>query len=132
MRVDRRRGDELYINDGAYGALFDAAHVGWRFPVRRLGDNGTPTDAETYREFAFYGPTCDDADYMAGPFLLPEDIGAGDYIEIGMIGAYGATMKTGFNGFGGATVVTATDEPMASLYRDDREIVRRDNVVSLR
>jgi len=132
VRVDRRRGDELYINDGAYGALFDAAHVGWRFPVRRLGDNGTPTDAETYREFAFYGPTCDDADYMAGPFLLPEDIGAGDYIEIGMIGAYGATMKTGFNGFGGATVVTATDEPMASLYRDDREIVRRDNVVSLR
>lgn len=28
VRVEKRRGDELYINDGAYGALFDAAHVG--------------------------------------------------------------------------------------------------------
>jgi hypothetical protein len=32
--ASKRRGDELYINDGAYGALFDAAHIGWRFPVR--------------------------------------------------------------------------------------------------
>src|SRR3546814_16580469 len=32
VRVEKRRGDELYINDGAYGALFDAAHIGWRFP----------------------------------------------------------------------------------------------------
>src|SRR3546814_3405818 len=31
VRVEKRRGEELYINDGAYGALFDAAHVGWRF-----------------------------------------------------------------------------------------------------
>ena len=34
VRVEKRRGDELYINDGAYGALFDAAHIGWRYPVR--------------------------------------------------------------------------------------------------
>ncbi len=34
VRVEKRRGDTLYINDGAYGALFDAAHVGWRFPVQ--------------------------------------------------------------------------------------------------
>ncbi|MXP09291.1 type III PLP-dependent enzyme [Pseudoblastomonas halimionae] len=132
VRVERRRGTELFINDGAYGALFDAAHVGWRFPVRKVTAEGMADSASPLAEFAFYGPTCDDADYMAGPFLLPEDIGAGDFIEIGMIGAYGATMKTGFNGFGGATVVTAEDEPMASLYRGDRDIVRRDNVVSLR
>ena len=132
VRVERRRGNELFINDGAYGALFDAAHVGWRFPVRKVTAEGMADSASPLAEFAFYGPTCDDADYMAGPFLLPEDIGAGDFIEIGMIGAYGATMKTGFNGFGGATVVTAEDEPMASLYRGDRDIVRRDNVVSLR
>ena len=30
VRVEKRRGTELYINDGAYGALFDAAHIGWR------------------------------------------------------------------------------------------------------
>lgn len=129
VRVEKRRGDELYINDGAYGALFDAAHVGWRFPVAALGE-GLSHGLE---EFAFYGPTCDDADYMKGPFLLPADIKPGDYIEIGMLGAYGAAMKTGFNGFGRALAVNVADEPMASLYRGDRVDPRQsDNVVSLR
>jgi ornithine decarboxylase len=129
VKVVKRRGDELYINDGAYGALFDAAHVAWRFPVRALEDDLTqPLEA-----FAFYGPTCDDADYMKGPFLLPADIQAGDYIEIGMLGAYGAAMKTGFNGFGVAEAVVVGDEPMASLYRGDRVDPRKsENVVSLR
>ena len=127
--VEKRRDAELYINDGAYGALFDAAHVGWRFPVRALEDDLIkPLD-----EFAFYGPTCDDADYMQGPFMLPEDIQAGDYIEIGMLGAYGAAMKTAFNGFGAVEGAIVTDEPMASLYRGDRPDPRvSDNVVSLR
>ena len=39
-RVEKRRGDELYINDGAYGALFDAAHIGWRYPVRLVPRRG--------------------------------------------------------------------------------------------
>ncbi|MXP41311.1 type III PLP-dependent enzyme [Altererythrobacter soli] len=129
VKVEKRRGDELYINDGAYGALFDAAHIAWRFPVVALEDDLL----QPLAEFAFYGPTCDDADYMKGPFMLPEDIQAGDYIEIGMLGAYGAAMKTGFNGFGEAVAVTVEDEPMASLYRGDRADPRAsDNVVSLR
>ena len=129
VKVEKRRGNELYINDGAYGALFDAAHVAWRFPVTALEDDLVqPLD-----EFSFYGPTCDDADFMQGPFMLPADIQAGDYIEIGMLGAYGAAMKTGFNGFGEAIAVVATDEPMASLYRGDRPDPRTsDNVISLR
>lgn len=129
VRVEKRRGDELFINDGAYGALFDAAHVGWRFPVAAIGDEYAVME----RDFAFYGPTCDDADYMEGPFALPANIGAGDYIEVGMLGAYGAAMKTGFNGFGNAVAVNVADEPMASLYRGDRAHPRvSDNVVSLR
>ena len=84
------------------------------------------------QEFAFYGPTCDDAAYMKGPFMLPGDIQAGDYIEIGMLGAYGAAMKTGFNGFGNAQQIVVEDEPMASLYRGRRELPASDNVVSLR
>ena len=129
VKVEKRRGDELYINDGAYGALFDAAHVGWRFPVLALEDDLTqPLEA-----FAFYGPTCDDADYMKGPFMLPADIQAGDYIEIGMLGAYGAAMKTHFNGFGTDEAVVVEDEPMESLYRGDRVDPRKsENVVSLR
>ena len=128
VKVEKRRGDELYINDGAYGALFDAAHVAWRFPVVALEDDLT----QPLAEFAFYGPTCDDADYMKGPFMLPADIQAGDYIEIGMLGAYGAAMKTVFNGFGATESAVVTDEPMASIYRGDRDRVLSDNVVSIR
>lgn len=128
VRVEKRRGDELYINDGAYGALYDAAHVAWKFPVRALEDDLIKPEAD----FAFYGPTCDDADFMEGPFRLPEDIQAGDFIEIGMLGAYGAAMKTGFNGFGNAEQIIVDDEPMASLYRGDRALPVTDNVVSLR
>ena len=66
--------------------------------------------------FSFYGPTCDDLDHMAGPFELPADVQAGDYIEVGMLGAYGCAMRTGFNGFGVEDRVIVDDEPMASLY----------------
>jgi len=129
VKVEKRRGDELYINDGAYGALFDAAHVAWRFPVVALEDDLT----QPLTEFSFYGPTCDDADFMKGPFMLPEDIQAGDYIEIGMLGAYGAAMATRFNGFGATQGFIVEDEPMASIYRGDRTDPRSsDNVVSLR
>lgn len=113
VRVEKRRGDELYINDGAYGALFDAAHIGWRFPVKLLRQ--TPSAARDIA-FSFYGPTCDDMDHMAGPFMLPADIDTGDYIEIGMLGAYGCAMRTGFNGFGATETFEVDDEPMASLY----------------
>jgi ornithine decarboxylase len=113
VRVEKRRGTELYINDGAYGALFDAAHVGWRYPVRLLRE--TPSKVRP-AEFSFFGPTCDDIDQMAGPFELPADIATGDYIEIGMLGAYGSAMRTQFNGFGVTESVIVDDEPMASLY----------------
>jgi ornithine decarboxylase len=128
VRVEKRRGKELYINDGAYGALFDAAHLGWRFPVRSLA----PVQGEAVEGFSFYGPTCDDADHMEGPFPLPADIEVGDYIEIGMLGAYGAAMRTGFNGFGQAGAVEVSDEPMSSLYNGRRDPRVSDNVVSLR
>ncbi len=128
VRVEKRRGDELYINDGAYGALFDAAHVGWRFPVRVLRDDAD--EATQMTEYSFYGPTCDDLDHMAGPFELPSDIMAGDYIEVGMLGAYGSAMRTAFNGFGSDAVHTVTDEPMATLY-SGIAIERPTNVVSL-
>ncbi|MEM1194953.1 MAG: type III PLP-dependent enzyme [Pseudomonadota bacterium] len=128
VQVAKRRGAELYINDGAYGALYDAAHVDWRFPVAALEDDLR----DGLHDFAFYGPTCDDADYMAGPFALPGDIQAGDYIEIGMLGAYGAAMRTGFNGYGEAQSVIVTDEPMMSLFDGSRARPQADNVVSLR
>ena len=127
VRVEKRRGAELYINDGAYGALFDAAHIGWRYPVKLV--RGEESRAKPMA-FSFYGPTCDDLDHMAGPFDLPSDVNAGDYIEVGMLGAYGCAMRTGFNGFGVEDRVIVADEPMASLYTgEERE--QRPNVVKL-
>jgi len=128
VRVEKRRGGQLYINDGAYGALFDAAHIGWRFPVELVRG-----DASRAKEmaFSFYGPTCDDLDHMAGPFMLPADVDAGDYVEIGMLGAYGSAMRTRFNGFGSDETVIMSDEPMASLYSEQRREVGRHNVVQL-
>ena len=127
VRVERRRGDELYINDGAYGALFDAAHIGWRFPVQLLRE---PDSRAKDMPFSFYGPTCDDMDYMAGPFYLPADTKAGDYFEIGMLGAYGSAMRTAFNGFGSDETVIVGDEPMVSLY-DEAPAKVASNVVKL-
>jgi ornithine decarboxylase len=113
VRVEARKDDVLYINDGAYGALFDAAHVNWRFPTELVRE--TPSRARTM-PFSFYGPTCDDMDFMAGPFELPADTRAGDYIEIGMLGAYGSAMRTGFNGFTAGATVIARDAPMDTAY----------------
>jgi ornithine decarboxylase len=113
-RVELRKGDALYLNDGSYGALFDAAHSKWPFPVKRLradGETGAPL-----RPYRLFGPTCDSADAMAGPFWLPEDIREGDFIEIGMMGAYGVAMSTRFNGFGEADIAQVEDAPMLSLF----------------
>jgi ornithine decarboxylase len=126
VRVEKRRGDELYINDGAYGALFDAAHIGWRYPVRLIREQQSHVRP---MKFSFYGPTCDDLDRMAGPFELPGDAGPGDYVEIGMLGAYGCAMRTQFNGFGVTQSAIVEDEPMASLY--GASAPKRSNVMKL-
>ena len=167
VRVERRRGETLDINDGAYGSLFDATHLHWKYPMKlvKKGDMhpemnammaallaataspampfavvdgteksemndvpspvtsfgvGAPADESdtTLADFAFWGPTCDDMDFMPGPFPLPSHTNVGDYIEVGMIGAYGASMRTGFNGFGVGLTVTVTDAPMESMYND--------------
>ena len=92
---------------------FDAAHVGWRFPVALQRESTCGESAE----FAFYGPTCDDMDYMAGPFVLPADIKAGDYIEVGMLGAYGCAMRTEFKRLWRKPRTSPSRmKPMASLY----------------
>ena len=117
-RVELRKGDALYLNDGAYGSLFDAAHAKWPFPVKgyRGGADARELDG-ALKPFQFYGPTCDSIDHMPGPFWLPEDVQEGDFVEIGMLGAYGVAMSTRFNGFGAVeTVAVDGDAPMASMF----------------
>ena len=121
VKVDARRKDTLYINDGAFGTLYDAAHCKWVFPTRAFSAQGEPVNCRSVKTFDFYGPTCDSADYLPGPFLLPERIGEGDYIEVGNIGAYGRVMASHFNGYGYYDEVILEDEPMLSMYADQPE-----------
>jgi ornithine decarboxylase len=110
VQVQLRRGDTLYVNDGVYGSLSDAGVPAFRFPARLI--RSLPSGVEEQRPFAFYGPTCDSADYMKGPFWLPADVGEGDWIEIGQLGAYGACLRTAFNGFDCGQLVEVRDAPM--------------------
>ena len=112
-RVELRKGDALYLNDGSYGSLFDATHSRWPFPTKLVSDREAASDLKAFR---FYGPTCDSIDHMPGPFWLPADVQEGDFIEIGMLGAYGVAMSTGFNGYGEHEIAEVEDAPMASLY----------------
>jgi ornithine decarboxylase len=113
-RVDLRKGDALYLNDGAYGSLFDAAHSKWPFPAKMIRAQGD--GSSVLKPFSFYGPTCDAIDHMPGPYWLPEDIREGDFVEIGMLGAYGVAMNTRFNGYGAVDTLIVEDAPMASMY----------------
>src|SRR5437588_9148308 len=78
VQVQLRRGDALYVNDGVYGGLSDAGRPGFRFPARRVSTVSADTDDGTeLREYRLFGPTCDAADRMHGPFLLPADMREG-------------------------------------------------------
>jgi ornithine decarboxylase len=107
VQVQARRDGMLFINDGVYGALSDAGAPGFRFPVKLM----RPSEASLL-PFSFFGPTCDTADRMEGPFLLPGDAQEGDWIEIGQLGAYGACLRTAFNGFDRAGMVEVADLPL--------------------
>ena len=85
----------LYINDGVYGSLADAGALGFRYPVRLIRPDGAAPARRRCVAFSLFGPTCDSADAMRGPFLLPADIAEGDWIEIGQLGAYGGCLRTG-------------------------------------
>jgi ornithine decarboxylase len=113
VRVELRKGDRLYINDGSFGSLYDAAHTDFAYPVKAIRREGA-FEGEL-KAFTFFGPTCDSADVMPGPFMLPADIREGDWIEIGQLGAYGTTMRTNFNGFLSDATVELKDQPILSL-----------------
>src|SRR6185369_16246627 len=100
VRVDARRGNELFINDGSYGTLFDAAHMGFNFPARLIGQ---------------------EADEPMVPFMLPARIKEGDYVEIGNTGAYGRAIAGRFNGFGAFDEAILLDGPMLTMYPAEAE-----------
>ena len=114
VKVNLRKKQKLYINDGTYGTLFDAGVPNFILPTRIIRNGRVQSRKLT--AFNFYGPTCDSMDFMKGPFLLPNNIKEGDYIELGQLGAYGLTFRTKFNGFYSDEIFELADQPIMSLY----------------
>ena len=69
--------------------------------------------------YSLYGPTCDSIDYMKGPFVLPNNLKEGDYLEMGQLGAYSLTFRTKFNGFYSDQILEVQDKPIMSMYEKD-------------
>ena len=114
VKVNLRKKNKLYINDGTYGTLFDAGVPNLILPSRMILNGRIQSKKLT--AFSFYGPTCDGMDFMKGPFLLPNNIKEGDYIELGQLGAYGLSFRTKFNGFYSDEIFELADQPIMSLY----------------
>ena len=117
VRVNLRKKQKLYINDGTYGTLFDAGTPNIIFPSRLIKNSKIVSKKLT--AFNFYGPTCDSMDYMKGPFLLPNNIKENDYIELGQLGAYGLTFRTQFNGYYSDDIYEVQDNPIMTMYGKD-------------
>jgi len=117
VRVVLRKKQKIYINDGTYGSLFDAGVLNFVLPTRMI-PNGRMT-SKKLTAFSLYGPTCDSADFMKGPFILPNNLKEGDYIEIGQLGAYSLTFRTKFNGFYSNKIFEVHDKPIMSMYEKE-------------
>ena len=119
VRVNLRKKQKLYINDGTYGTLFDAGTPNIVFPSKMIKDSSNKIISKKLTAFDFYGPTCDSMDYMKGPFLLPNNIKENDYIELGQLGSYGLTFRTQFNGYYSNEIYEVEDKPIMTLYDKD-------------
>ena len=117
VRVNLRKKQKLYINEGTYGTLFDAGTPNIVYPSRLIKSGKIISKKLT--AFDFYGPTCDSMDYMKGPFLLPNNIKENDYIELGQLGAYGLTFRTQFNGYYSNEIYEVEDDPIMTMYDYD-------------
>ena len=118
VKVNLRKKQKLYINDGTYGTLFDGGVPNIVYPSRIITNGRMISKKMT--AFDFYGPTCDSLDYMKGPFILPNNIKENDYIELGQLGAYGLTFRTQFNGFYSNEIYEVDDEPIMTMYDRDK------------
>ena len=96
VRVELRRAQTLFITDGVHGLLSELRCLPGFHPVRNLNRGSF----SPFADFSLAGPTCDSGDLMTGPYKLPLETQAGDWLEIGFLGAYCAELVTPFNGFG--------------------------------
>jgi ornithine decarboxylase len=122
VRVELRKGDVLYINDGSFGNMFEVMSMNWKNTsyLIRPARKGRKAAAKALAPFKFYGPTCDSVDYMPGPFTLPEDICEGDWIVLHGMGSYMAASRSSFNGFYSDMQVEITPSAPSPLHNRRR------------
>ena len=99
-----RRGDRIYLNDGIYGSFDEQRFAGFdeNYPPTAITldakGNAKKLSGEK-RPFRAFGPTCDSADVLPRPVLLPNTIANGDYILFDAMGAYTVSSRSSFNGY---------------------------------
>ncbi|MFO1067906.1 MAG: type III PLP-dependent enzyme [Geminicoccaceae bacterium] len=108
-RVELRRGQRLFLNDGIFGNLAELKWIGPHFPIRVVRDRQPAVVG--LEPFELLGPTCDSVDALPGPWWLPGDVATGEWLEVGMTGAYSNAFRTRFNGFGSDAVAIVSDRP---------------------
>ena len=109
-RVERSDRPWLFLDCGVHNALIEAAqHTGaYQHPVRR---EGTSPAAAKQIEFSLAGPTCDGADVIQWPALLPANTATGDRLVFENAGAYTSVLASAFNGFPVPPVLVSNAAP---------------------
>lgn len=110
-QVQLRKEEQLYINDGIYGALSELLDSRNSLLAQVIRLNGSASNQ--LQEFYVGGPTCDSLDMLPSPLSLPTDVCEGDWIEIDQVGAYSSALATRFNGFCSETFSIVNDEPQS-------------------
>lgn len=94
VREDQRT---LFVNDGVYGGMQEQSLVDLPLPLKLWREGVQPRGRP--HSYRIFGPTCDPVDRLSREMALPCRAKVGDYIEFGLLGAYGSATSTGFNGF---------------------------------
>jgi ornithine decarboxylase len=97
-------GDDIFINDGVYGALMEYMQVPELKPPFRVIRDGKIIHGAV-KSWKVFGPTCDPLDVLPHNLDILEGLREGDYIEFGTLGAYGVSTLTKFNGYGEHQIV---------------------------
>jgi len=109
LRVKALKGaDQVYLNDGIYGALAEQPIMGMTDRLRVIAPDGSLRQGAPMLRL-LWGPTCDSLDRIPGAVPLPADMQDGDYIVLDGMGAYSTATVTRFNGYGGLTLATVRD-----------------------
>lgn len=105
-RVKAIRADRsVFLNDGLYGGLAEMRDMTAPRRVLVIGPEGRARRGKPLARTIF-GPTCDSVDRLPGEVALPADLAEGDFVFWPGMGAYGAALNTGFNGYGISGTVT--------------------------